>query len=204
MRDADPCVPAPRPEERELDVAHAHARRIGEAASEEEAGGAERGRAPTPGSGGSRSARRARPPPPAGRSGSGRSGARGRSPRRRRARRRRTTRRRPPASSPNCEEAAGDEERGRQLDGRVEGEILTRRSGSGRAAEPREHRHVVVPRELVPAAHAGRGRPHDGAAQGHARSDDVHEAAERKRGPEREKTESDVHLRPIGVPRLGT
>ena len=106
--------------------------------------------------------------------------------------------------SPKTMKHAADEPRGRQLDGRVErADPGAARAAAAAQREPRDHRHVVVPGQLRAAAHAGRARLDDRAALRDARGDDVHEASERERGPEREHSESDVHVRLIGSPAAG-
>ena len=55
----------------------------------------------------------------------------------------------------------------------------------------------------VPQLMQAEARPHDRAAQRHARRDDVQEAAERERRPEGEQAESKVHTRSIGARAAG-
>ena len=103
------------------------------------------------------------------------------------------------AGEPERDEAGCHEGRCRDLDRRVE----RADPDSARTAAAAEHQvgedgDVVIPAKLRAAAHAGRARVDDRAPQRHARSDDVHEAPESESRPEREHTESDVHLRVIG------
>ena len=59
--------------------------------------------------------------------------------------------------------------------------------------EPGDDRHVLVPGELVPAAHAGRPGADDRALQRHARGDDVQEAPDREAGRECRRSQGDAH-----------
>ena len=98
------------------------------------------------------------------------------------------------------ERAAGDEAGGRELDGRVE----PADPGAAGAATPaqgdvREHRHVVVPADLLAAAHAGRAASRDRAPLRHARRDDVQEAAERERRREDDRCQCEFHGLRIGT-----
>src|SRR5256884_7207101 len=100
---------------------------------------------------------------------------------------------------PEDDEAGGDEAGRRELDRGIQrADPRPARAALPAQEEVGKDGHVVVPGQLGPAAHAGRARLDDRAPQRHARRDDVHEAAERERRPEREHTESKVHLRIIG------
>ena len=144
-------------QQRELDVAHAHPLRVGERGQEQEERGAEARRAPTPRSGASRSARRARSRPRAARPVRDdpvlEVGGRDRDERGAEERRRRT----PCPTQPKArKQAATRSASASSTAGRRTPIALVAAPAAAAEQRARRRRDVVVPRELVAAAHAGR------------------------------------------------
>ena len=94
---------------------------------------------------------------------------------------------------PELPDAAGDEERRDELDGRIaERNVLAARPAPSTQHRVREERDVLPPRQLVPTRHAGRAGADDRPVERDARRDDVEERAERETGRECERCEGHV------------
>ena len=196
QRDGDGLAEHRAHEERQLHVAHAHPGRVGQDGEEEEQRGAERAQRPgrarvdervdgqQDGRRGQDDAVRDDPVLEVDRGDRDQHGAEERG-------------QRGLGGEPESEHARGDQQRGRQLDGRVAGGDARGAVAAAPAQERvRQQRDVVAGRDLGPAAHAGRGRPDDRAPQRDARGDDVEEAPEREPGSEGDCGEGEVHSAP--------